>query len=250
MDIESKPDAARNFRRQTDTLEDALLTTRRALIQTVHAISAVAAQRDHYTARHQELVATLALALGRHLGLTGDRLEGLYLGALVHDIGKVAIPSDVLNKPGALKAEEFALVKTHVQVGCEILQNVELPWPIQAIVGQHHERLDGSGYPGRLTGAAILPEARIVAVADVFQALCDDRPYREALGVRAALEKLERGAGVTFDADVVNAMKRVAGRDRNAKELWNRLLAEEHASTFILPLTITASLARPANASG
>jgi putative nucleotidyltransferase with HDIG domain len=233
MDIESESDSNRQLRRQRDALESALRTTRRALIQTVHAISAVAARRDRYTALHQERVAVLSQALGRQLGLAANRLEGVYLGALVHDLGKIAIPSEVLNKPGALTSDERALVQTHVQVGCEILQNVALPWPIRTIVDQHHERLDGSGYPRGLTGGAIVLEARIVAVADVFQALCESRAYREALGVRVALEKLEAGAGVAFDADVVRALKRVVGAEHNAAVLWSRLIDEEHASTVI-----------------
>jgi putative nucleotidyltransferase with HDIG domain len=243
MDEQAKRAPNERSRRQRDALEDALRTTRRALIQTVHAISAVAARRDRYTAVHQELVAILSQALGRHLGLTADRLEGVYLGALVHDLGKVAIPSEVLNKPGALTSEERALVQTHVQVGCEILQNVTLPWPVHAIVDQHHERLDGSGYPHGLTAAAIVLEARIVAVADVFQALCERRPYREALGVRVALEKLEEGAGVAFDADVVRALKVVTGAERNSAELWSRLIGEEQASTVILHPMATSTLA-------
>ncbi len=243
MDIESNHDLNRPLRAQRDPLQIALRATGHALIKTVHAIVAGAARRDRYTAQHQERVAILSQALGRRLGLSENQLEGVYLGALIHDLGKIAIPSDVLNKPGALTSEERALVKTHVQVGCEILQNVELPWPIQAIVGQHHERLDGSGYPCGLKAAEILLEARIVAVADVFQALCEKRPYREALGVRLALEKLEAEAGVTFDADVVRALKVVSGAEHNAAELWSRLIQEELASTVILHPLTTSTLA-------
>jgi putative nucleotidyltransferase with HDIG domain len=234
VDIASKHDLNRRLREQKEALEKALRGTRHALIQTVHAIGAVAARRDQYTAVHQERVAILSQALGRRMGLSESQVEGVYLGALIHDLGKIAIPSDVLNKPGALTTEERALVKTHVRVGCEILQNLELPWPIHAIVGQHHERLDGSGYPGGLTASEILLESRIVAVADVFQALCEYRPYRAALGVRAALEKLEAEAGVAFDADVVRALKVVSGAEHNAAELWNRLIQEEQASTAIV----------------
>jgi putative nucleotidyltransferase with HDIG domain len=243
VDIASDHDLNLRLREQRDALESALRATRHALIQTVHAMSAVAARRDRYTALHQERVAILSQALGRRLGLSESQLEGVYLGALIHDLGKIAIPSDVLNKPGALTSEERALVKTHVQVGCEILQNVDLPWPIHAIVGQHHERLDGSGYPGGLAATAILLEARIVAVADVFQALCEYRPYRQALGVRPALEKLEAEAGVAFDADVVSALKEVSGAEHDAAELWSRLVQEEQASTVILHAMTTSTLA-------
>jgi putative nucleotidyltransferase with HDIG domain len=193
-------------------------------MQTVQAINAVAARHDHYTAHHQDRVAILTLAVGRELGLPSDSLDGLYLGALVHDLGKVAIPSELLNKPGRLTPEEFALAKTHVQVGCEILQHVNLPWPICKIVAQHHERLDGSGYPHALTAEAIIPEARIVAVADVFQALCEDRPYRKALGIRGGLDELERGSGTKFDADVVRAVVAITNRLNGAgPEFWESM---------------------------
>lgn len=219
-------------------LEQALRRTRHALIQTVHAVSAVAAQRDRYTARHQHRTATLSLSIGRQLGLDAGQLEGLYLGALVHDVGKVAIPSELLNKPARLTPEEYALIKTHVQAGCDILQNVAFPWPIDAIIAQHHERLDGSGYPNGLTANAIVLEARIVAVADVFQAMSDDRPYRPAPGRDAALQELDRGAGVTFDAEIIRGLRAVldAQQSASADQLWTRLESEEaHTSTVILP---------------
>src|SRR5579863_3293061 len=208
-------------------LEQGLRRTRHALIQAVHAMSSVAAHRDLSTARHQHRTATLALGIGRELGLDADQLEGLYLGALVHDLGKVAIPSELLSKPARLTPEEFALVKTHVQAGCDILKNVNFPWPIHAIVAQHHERLDGSGYPKGLTGATIVLEARIVAVADVFQAMSDDRPYRIARGRDAALQELDRGAGGIFDAEVVRALRGVlAGQQSAGDDLWSRLESE------------------------
>jgi len=219
-------------------LEQALRRTRHALIQTVHAVSAMVAHRDPYTARHQRRTASVALGIGRQLGLGADQLEGLYLGALVHDLGKIAIPSDLLSKPARLTPEEFGLVKTHVQVGCDILQNVELPWPVHAIVAQHHERLDGSGYPKGLTASAIVIEARIVAVADVFQAMSDDRPYRAALGCDAVLQELERGARVTFDAEVIRGLRAVLAAKPSASggELWSALESEEaQSSTVILP---------------
>jgi putative nucleotidyltransferase with HDIG domain len=219
-------------------LEQALRRTRHALIQTVHAVSAVAAQRDHYTARHQHRTATLALSIGRQLGLDAGQLEGLYLGALVHDVGKVAIPSELLNKPARLTPEEYALIKTHVQAGCDILRNVAFPWPIDAIIAQHHERLDGSGYPNGLTASAIVLEARIVAVADVFQAMSDDRPYRATPGRDAALQELDRGAGVTFDAEVIRGLRAVLAAQQSTRddELWTRIESEQaHTSTVILP---------------
>ena len=221
----------------THQLERALHSTRHALIQTIHAISAVAGHHDHYTARHQRLTANLALAIGRGLGLDDDRLEGLYLGALVHDIGKVAIPSELLAKPTRLTAEEYALVKTHVQTGSAILQHVTLPWPVQSIVRQHHERLDGSGYPDGLKGDSIGLEGRIVAVADVFEAITDHRPYRPARGTRVALEEVERGADQLYDRAVVEALGEIVrAADHDAVVLWKMIDSEDQlTSTVILP---------------
>ncbi len=221
----------------TRRLEDALRATRHALIQTIHAISAVAAHRDHYTARHQRLTATLSLALGRELGLDATRLEGLYLGALVHDVGKIAIPSELLAKPARLTPEEYALVKTHVQAGCAILDHVTLPWPVHSIIRQHHERLDGSGYPEGLAGESIILEARIVAVADVFEAITDHRPYRPARGAPVALEELAHGVDRLFDRGVVDALTgivRDAGHDVGT--LWKAIETDvDLSSTAILP---------------
>ncbi|MDE2305000.1 MAG: HD-GYP domain-containing protein [Gammaproteobacteria bacterium] len=223
-------------------LHEALRAARYALIQTVHAMSAVAGHRDHYTARHQRRAAMLALAVGRRLRLAAERIEGLYLGALVHDIGKIGIPNELLTKPARLTAEEYALVKTHVQMGCDILDQVSLPWPIQTIIGQHHERLDGSGYPNALSGDAIILEARIVAVADVYQAMTDLRPYRAALGKQAALRELERGAGRTFDSAVVGALIEVLGEGpSDGDALWSRLEDDHaHTSTVVLPNALSA----------
>jgi len=218
-------------------LEEALHRARRVAIQALHVVSAVAAHHDRYTSRHQQRTATLALAIGKELGLTRQQLEGLYLGALLHDVGKVAIPSELLNKPARLTPEEYALVKAHVEIGCDILGSVDLPWPVQAIIAQHHERLDGSGYPKGLTASAIAPEARIVAVADVFQAMSDERPYRVALGTEAAQRELERGAGGSFDADAVHALQVVTAASQAAGvELWTYLESDsEFTSTVVLP---------------
>ncbi len=221
----------------TRQLEEALRATRHALIQTIHAISAVAGQRDHYTARHQRLTATLSVAIGRQLGLDANQLEGLYLGALVHDVGKIAIPSELLAKPARLTAEEYALVKTHVQSGCAILDHVSLPWPVHSIIRQHHERLDGSGYPEGLSGGSIILEARIVAVADVFEAITDHRPYRPARGAAYALEEIMQGSDRLFDRTVVDALGKIvqtAGHD--AATLWRSIESEvDLTSTAILP---------------
>jgi putative nucleotidyltransferase with HDIG domain len=215
-------------------LEEALRETRHALIQTVHALSAVTSRSDRYTALHQEQVAALALAIGRRLGLGGKQAEGLYLGALVHDIGKVAVPAELISKPGKLTPEEFTLVRTHVRAGVDMLKNLKFPWPLQAIIGQHHERLDGSGYPNGLAGAAVVTEARITAVADVFEAICQPRPYRAARGTAEALGELERGAGSVYDREAVDALTSLVN-EAGSRNFWTYVRSDEFASTVILP---------------
>ena len=218
-------------------LGDALNQTRHALIQTVHMVSAVAGLRDGYTAQHQQRVAALALAMGQRLGLDERLLEGLYLGALIHDVGKVAVPTELLTKVTKLEPEEYGLIQTHVRVGVELLEHVTLPWPVQAIVGQHHERLDGSGYPGGLSGEAIIAEARIISVADVFEAMSRPRPYRAALGNTAALAELERGCGIVFDRDAVRVLKSLL-RDAGNQEFWAYLESVHFTSTVVLPTSL------------
>jgi PAS domain S-box-containing protein len=176
-----------------------------ALTQTISAIAATIDKRDPYTAGHQRRVAALSRAIARRIGLPSDRVEGIYLGALVHDVGKLAIPVDILTRPGRLGPEEFALVKTHVLAGVDVLKDVTFPWPIIDMVAQHHERLDGSGYPRCLAGDEICLEARIIAVADVFESMSTHRPYRPALSVGQALLELANGRAKLFDPIVVDA---------------------------------------------
>lgn len=214
-------------------IEEALHQTRHALIQTIHAINAVASHYDGYTALHQKQVAALAANIGRRLGLEVHRVEGLYLGALVHDIGKVAVPSQLIMKPGKLTPEEFALIKTHVRIGVDMLQNVNLPWPVRAIIGQHHERLDGSGYPLGLSSSQIVIEARITAVADVFEAICGTRPYRHARASTEALAELQSGAGSTYDRETVNALASLV-EEAGSQDLWGYIDSMDFSSTVIL----------------
>lgn len=215
---------------RVEDLRQAQWDCRLAQIQTVHAMSAVAERRDAQTARHQRRVADLAVAIGRRMDLDTERLEGLYLGALVHDIGKIGIPHDILAKPGPLSPGERTVMQQHAQLGNDILASVILPWPIHLIAGQHHERLDGSGYPNGLVGEQILLESRIVAVADVFQSMCDDRPYRQALPVVVALDELERGEGERYESAAVCALSAiVAHAEHSTEALWNRFAGETHS---------------------
>lgn len=176
-----------------------------ALSQTVQALAAAAEVRDPYTAGHQRRVSELAVAIAHRLNLPADRIEGLRVAGLMHDIGKLAVPSEVLSKPTRLTETEYALIQEHPATAGNILASVEFPWPVADIVLQHHERMDGSGYPRGIRGDAILLEARIIAVADVVEAMASHRPYRPALGVDPALKEIQSGSGTRYDAAVVAA---------------------------------------------
>jgi len=186
---------------------------RRALVQTIQAIAVTIEKRDPYTAGHQQRVAALAVLVAREMGLDEARIEGLRLGALIHDIGKIYVPAEILNRPGRLTETEFQIIQTHPQVGYEIIRDVEFSWPLAQMVLQHHERIDGSGYPEGLKGEEILLEARILAVADVVEAMASHRPYRPALAIEAALDELESHRGECYDAAAADACLRVVRRD-------------------------------------
>jgi PAS domain S-box-containing protein/putative nucleotidyltransferase with HDIG domain len=178
---------------------------RRSMEAAVQAMASTLEMRDPYTAGHQRGVARLAIAIARDVGVPEDEVKGIYLAAIVHDIGKIRIPVDILNKPGPLTQLEYELIQTHAQVGYDIVKNVDFPWPVAEMVLQHHERLDGSGYPAGLKGDEILPGARILAVADVVQAMSMRRPYRGSYGEAAALAEIERGRGRLYDPAAVDA---------------------------------------------
>jgi putative nucleotidyltransferase with HDIG domain len=187
------------------SLEESRAAYRRMLDQTIAAIAMTIEKRDPYTAGHQVRVAHLAVAIARKLGLEPERIEGLRLGATIHDIGKIYLPAEILSRPGRLSETELALVRTHAEVGLEIIRDVEFPWPIGMMIHQHHERCDGSGYPCGLAGDEILLEARILCVADVVEAMAAHRPYRAALGIGKALTEIRTGRGTLYDAPVVDA---------------------------------------------
>jgi putative nucleotidyltransferase with HDIG domain len=178
---------------------------RRALDGTIEAIGRATETRDPYTAGHQRRMAELAVAVARKLGLDESVVEATRAAGLLHDIGKLSIPAEILSKPSALSPLEMSLIKTHSQSAYDVLRTIDFPWPVANIVLQHHERMDGSGYPQGLSGDAILVEARVLAVADVVEAMSSHRPYRAALGIEAALAEVERGRGVLYDVLVVDA---------------------------------------------
>jgi PAS domain S-box-containing protein/putative nucleotidyltransferase with HDIG domain len=175
------------------------------LEQTIGAVSKLIEKRDPYTAGHQERVTELAIRIARRMGLGEEAIKGLRFASLCHDIGKINVPSEILSKPVRLSPEEFAIIKGHPQAGYEILREIDFPWPVAEIVLQHHERLDGSGYPKGLKGDQIRPEARVIAVADVVESMMHYRPYRAPLGLAPALAEIEQGRVRLYDPAAVDA---------------------------------------------
>jgi PAS domain S-box-containing protein len=185
--------------------EAALASLHEALTSTVQAIAHAVEMHDVYTAGHQRHVAELAVAIAREIGVTEWQIEGIFLAGTIHDVGKLNVPAEFLSKPGKLTPLEYQLIQTHVQSGYDIIKGVNFPWPVAQTILQHHERLDGSGYPNGLKGEAISMEGRILAVADVVDAMQSHRPYRPALGLDAALAEIEAGKGRLYDPAVVDA---------------------------------------------
>jgi PAS domain S-box-containing protein len=186
-------------------LHETLDGLRRALGGIIQVLSAASEKRDPYTAGHQRRVADLARAIAREMGLAQDRVEGIRVAGIIHDVGKLSIPAEILSKPARLTEIEYELVKSHAQIGHDILGEIEFGSPIAQMILQHHERMDGSGYPQRLKGDDILLESRILAVSDVIEAMASHRPYRPALGIEAALKEIEKNKGILYDAAVVSA---------------------------------------------
>jgi putative two-component system response regulator len=182
----------------------ALAKTKATLVQMIEAMVIALEKRDPYTAGHQKRVSQLATAIGREMGLPQETIEGIHLGALIHDIGKIYVPAEILTRPGKLTSVEMDLVQTHAKVGHEIIEGIGFPWPVKEMVLQHHERLDGHGYPVGLKDGQIRLEARIIAVADVVEAMASHRPYRAALGIEAALAELVEHRGELYESQVVD----------------------------------------------
>jgi putative nucleotidyltransferase with HDIG domain len=177
----------------------------KALSATVTAMASAMERRDRYTAGHQDRVAHIAYAIGKELGWPEQRLQGLLMAAQLHDIGKISVPIELLTKPTRLTKAEFNVIKGHSETGYHILKGIPFPWPIADIVHQHHEKLDGSGYPLGLKGDAILPESRVLAVADILESMASDRPYRRAHDLDVALAEIESQAGTQLDPEAVKA---------------------------------------------
>jgi PAS domain S-box-containing protein len=195
-DITARKNAATELLRSYTRLKDTLAGTIQAMVATVEA-------RDPYTAGHQKRVADLAVAIARKMCLSTDVVDSIYMAGTIHDLGKISIPAEILSTPRKLTSIEFSIIKTHSSVGYDILKDIEFPWPIAQMVLQHHERLDGSGYPLGLKEDETLIEAKILAVADVVEAISSNRPYRPALGIDIALDEIEKNKGILYDADAV-----------------------------------------------
>ncbi len=202
QDISDKRRAEEQIQRYVAQLETAFMST-------VEVATTLSEMRDPYTAGHERRVGKIAVAIGAELGFDERRIEGLRVAGYLHDIGKITIPAEILSKPGKLSPLEFRLIQAHPQASHDVLKDVEFPWPVAEVALQHHERMDGSGYPQGLKGEAILLEARIMAAADVIEAMSSHRPYRPGLGIEAALAEIERGRGSAYDPVVADACLRL-----------------------------------------
>jgi GAF domain-containing protein/PAS domain-containing protein len=192
-------------KRAEEELQRALERLRKAMGGVIQAMALAVETKDAYTAGHQRRVANLARAIAAEMGLSPEQIDGIRMAAVIHDLGKISVPAEILSKPIGLNDLEYGLIKIHPQVGYDILKEIEFPWPVAQIVLQHHERMDGSGYPQGLLGEEIILEARILAVADVVEAMASHRPYRPPHGVDKALEEISRNRGILYDPEVVDA---------------------------------------------
>jgi len=182
---------------------------RKSLGATIQAMAVTVEARDPYTAGHQHRVADLARSIAAELGLPADQIDGIGMAATIHDLGKISVPAELLSMPRKLTDIEFSLIKTHSRSGYDILKDIEFPWPIARIILEHHERMNGSGYPQGLRGDNILIESRIISVADVVESMASHRPYRASLGIDAALEEIGKYSGILYDDNVVDACLRL-----------------------------------------
>jgi PAS domain S-box-containing protein/putative nucleotidyltransferase with HDIG domain len=196
-------------KRTAEELRQTSLRLQRAIEGAINAVALTTEIRDPYTAGHQHRVAKLACSIGRELGLSNEQIEGVRVAGTLHDIGKIYVPAEILSRPGRLRQNEINLVKDHAQVGYDLLSTIEFPWPVAQIVLQHHERMNGSGYPFGLFGDEILIEAKIMSVADVVEAMASHRPYRPALSIEEALLEISQQRGVLYSPEAVDACIKV-----------------------------------------
>jgi len=197
IDITKEKRTEYNFNKLLENLQNTLEGT-------VRAISDMVEIKDPYIAGHQKRVAQLSCAIAKEMGYSPERINGIRIAALLHDIGKIYLPQEILWKPHKLTDIEFNMIKNHPEVGYQILNNIHFPWPVNKIILQHHEKIDGSGYPKGLTGKDILPEAKILAVADTIEAMVSNRPYREPFHIEEALNEIQAHKNIYYDSDIVD----------------------------------------------
>lgn len=214
LDEKGKPIGSTAIGRDITERKQVAKKLRTMLEGVIQAIKATTEIRDPYTAGHQQRVTALACAIAKEMGLPDEQIEGLRFAGLIHDIGKIAIPAEILSKPSKLSEIEFSLIKTHPQVAYDVLKTIDFPWPVAKIVIQHHERMDGSGYPQGIKGEKIILEARILGVADVMESMASHRPYRPALGIDNALEEIEKNKGTLYDPEVVDGCLKLFAEGR------------------------------------
>lgn len=186
-------------------LKQSMLQLRKNLAGTIQAMAMTVETRDPYTAGHQRRTSDIARNIARHMKLSAQEVDGIRMAGVIHDLGKISIPAEILSKPGKIGATEFLLIQDHPQTGYDILKGIDFQWPVAEIVRQHHERMDGSGYPFGLQGDKIRIEAKIIGVADVIEAMSSHRPYRASLGINKAFQEIMHNSGTLYDTDVVNA---------------------------------------------
>jgi HD-GYP domain-containing protein (c-di-GMP phosphodiesterase class II) len=201
-----------NRKRMQLELQDSFENLKKVMNSTVLAITMTIEKRDPYTSGHQQRVADLSRNIARGIGLSDNEIEGIYIAAAIHDLGKISLPAEILSKPVKLSDIEVSLIQAHSQTGYDILKGIEFPWPIAEIVLQHHERLDGSGYPRNLAGDDILLASRIIGVADVVETMASHRPYRPSMGMDKALEEITQNKGVLYDPLVVDACLKICNK--------------------------------------
>jgi len=194
---------------RTVKLKQSLEKTKRVLKETIRAMALTVEVKDPYIGGHQQGVANLACAIATEMGLLEDQIDGIRIAGLIHDLGKISIPAEILNKHWGLNGLELKMIKFHSQISYDILKNIEFPWPVAQIILQHHERMDGSGYPNGLKGEEILLETRILAVADVVEAMSSHRPYRAALGIDDVLDEISKNRSILYDPEAADACLRV-----------------------------------------
>jgi len=191
-------------KRAEEQLRESLIQLRKNLSGTIQAMALTVETRDPYTAGHQRRTSDIARCIAQEMGLSGEQVDGIRMAGVIHDLGKISIPAEILSKPGQLGRREYSLIQDHPETGYNILKGIDFHWPVAEIVRQHHERLDGSGYPYGLRGEEIMLEARIIGVADVIEAMSSHRPYRPSLGAARAFEEIVAHRGVLYDPDVVD----------------------------------------------